>query len=159
MNTPTRHSNNSYEYWATPQWLFDDLNKQFNFTIDVCASKDNAKCKKYYSKKQNGLKQKWEGVCWCNPPYSRGVIGQWMKKAYESSLEGATVVCLVTSATDTRWWHDYAMKGEIWFIKGRVKFVMNGESDKPSNLPSAIVIFRPVIFCQKSLSVSAKKHL
>ena len=142
MNSATRHSNNSYDYWATPQWLFDELNKQFKFTTDVCASKDNAKCKKYYSRKEDGLKQKWKGVCWCNPPYGRGIVDQWMKKAYESSLEAATVVCLVPSATDTKWWHNYVMKGEIWFIEGRVKFTIPGQADKPAPFSSAIVIFR-----------------
>lgn len=143
MNASKRHSNNSYDYWATPQWLFDELNKQFKFTTDVCASKGNAKCKKYFSCKEDGLKQKWKGVCWCNPPYGRGQIDKWMKKAYESSLEGATVVCLVTSATDTRWWHNYSMKGEVRFIKGRVKFVMKGHANKPAPFSSTIVIFHP----------------
>mgnify|MGYP002404017161 CR=1 FL=1 len=56
-----------------------------------------------------------------NPPYGRE-IGKWMKKAYESSLNGATVVCLVPARTDTKWWHKYAMKGEVRFVKGRLKF-------------------------------------
>lgn len=144
MNASKRRSNNSYDYWSTPQWLFDQLDEEFGFTVDVCASKDNAKCKKYFTRKQDGLKQKWEGVCWCNPPYGRGMINKWMQKAYESSLEGATVVCLVPSSTDTQWWHNYAMKGEVGFIEGRVKFTIDGQPDKPAPFSSAIVIFRPV---------------
>ena len=133
---------NKYDSWATPQYLFDELDEQFHFTVDVCATKNNANCKKYYSRKQNGLKQTWEEqVCWCNPPYGHGEIDKWMKKSYESSLTGATVVCLVPSSTCTRWWHDYCMKGEIWFIKGRVKFNIGGREDKPAPFASAIVIF------------------
>ena len=73
-----------------------------------------------------------------NPPYGR-TIKQWMKKAYESSLAGATVVCLVPARTDTNWWHDYAMKGDIEFIKGRLKF---GGSKNSAPFPSAVVVFK-----------------
>ena len=73
-----------------------------------------------------------------NPPYGR-TIKNWMKKAYESSLNGATVVCLVPARTDTTWWHDYAMKGEIEFIKGRLKF---GGSKNSAPFPSAVVVFK-----------------
>ncbi len=124
--------------WETPQGLFDELNKEFCFDIDVCADDSNAKCYTYYTEKDDGLNMKWEGVCWMNPPYGRA-IGKWMKKAYESFLEGVTVVCLVPSRTDTRWWHDYCMKGEVRFIKGRLKF---GNSKNSAPFPSAIVIFK-----------------
>ena len=72
-----------------------------------------------------------------NPPYGRE-IGKWMRKAYESSLYGATVVCLVPARTDTAWWHDYAMKGEVEFVRGRLKF---GGSKASAPFPSAIVTF------------------
>ena len=72
-----------------------------------------------------------------NPPYGRE-IGAWMKKAYESSLQGAMVVCLVPARTDTKWWHDYAIKGEIEFIRGRLKF---GKSKNSAPFPSAVVVF------------------
>jgi hypothetical protein len=75
-----------------------------------------------------------------NPPYGRD-IGNWMKKAYESSLLGAVVVCLVPARTDTKWWHDFAMKGEITFIKGRLKF---GNSKNSAPFPSAVVVFNGV---------------
>ena len=70
-----------------------------------------------------------------NPPYGRE-IGRWMKKASEAS---ATVVCLVPARTDTAWWHDYAMQGEIEFLRGRLKF---GDSKNSAPFPSAIVVFR-----------------
>lgn len=142
MDVSKRKSNKSYDYWSTPQWLFDQLDEEFGFTTDVCASETNHKCENFYTKQADGLKQKWQGVCWCNPPYGRGEIEKWMKKAYESSLEGSTVVCLVPSSTDTRWWHDYAMKGELRFIKGRLKFVIDDCSNNPAPFASAIVVFR-----------------
>lgn len=125
------------DLWATPQDFFDKLNEEFNFELDVCATKENAKCEKYFTEEMDGLKQEWTGVCWMNPPYGRQ-IGKWLKKAYESSLNGATVVCLVPARTDTKWWHEYCMKGEIRLVKGRLKF---GDSKNSAPFPSAVVIF------------------
>lgn len=122
--------------WATPQEFFNELNKEFNFKTDVCATAENAKCLAYYSPEQDGLLLDWVGSCWMNPPYGRE-IGLWMKKACES--QGATIVCLVPARTDTAWWHDYAMKGEVRFIRGRLKF---GGHKNAAPFPSAIVIFR-----------------
>lgn len=123
--------------WETPQWLYDQLNETFRFTIDVCATSENAKCNRYHTPTEDGLSQIWEGVCWMNPPYGRQ-IGRWMKKAYESSQRGATVVCLVPARTDTAWWHNYSMKGEITFLRGRLKF---GNAKHSAPFPSAIIVF------------------
>ena len=129
-------SSNS-DCWETPQELFDELNQKYNFDVDVCALPENAKCTNYFTPEIDGLKQEWIGTCWMNPPYGRE-IGKWMKKAYESSLNGAKVVCLVPARTDTAWWHDYAVNGEIEFIRGRLKF---GDSKNSAPFPSAIVVF------------------
>ena len=131
----------SFMEWETPQELFDKVNKEFNFDIDVCASAENTKCSKYYSIQDNGLEQVWSGVCWCNPPYGREII-KWVKKAYESSLEGAVVVMLIPARTDTKWFHQYVYgKAELRFIKGRIKFKKNGKVLNSSTFPSMLVIF------------------
>jgi phage N-6-adenine-methyltransferase len=132
------HFSSKTDLWATPQAFYDKYNAVYKFTLDVCASKDNAKCTAYYDIEADGLSQSWHGICWMNPPYGRD-IGKWMKKAYESSLHGATVVCLVPSRTDTKWWHEYAMQGQIEFIKGRLKF---GDAKNSAPFPSAIVVFK-----------------
>ena len=126
------------DLWSTPRDFFDDYNAIYHFDVDVCATAENALCAKFYSPEDNGLSKEWHGVCWMNPPYGRE-IGKWMKKAYESSLHGATVVCLVPARTDTAWWHDYAMKGNIEFIRGRLKF---GGSKNSAPFPSAVVVFQ-----------------
>jgi site-specific DNA-methyltransferase (adenine-specific) len=138
------------DQWATPQNLFDDLDAKHNFTLDVCASSWNHKCERYFDIETDGLLQDWkQEVCWMNPPYGRS-IGLWMRKAFEASQLGATVVCLVPARTDTAWWHDYAIKGEIDFIRGRVKFVSpEGRSD-PAPFPSAIVTFQSTVFRGKT---------
>lgn len=131
------------DQWATPQDLFDKLNAKFGFTLDVCASDWNHKCDRYFTVEDDGLLQDWGSeICWMNPPYGRD-ISNWMRKAAEESMFGATVVCLVPARTDTAWWHDYAMLGEIEFLRGRIKFVSpTGEGDA-APFPSAIVVFRP----------------
>lgn len=129
-------SSNTCE-WETPQDFFDRWNEQYHFDLDVCATHENAKCSRYFTKEQNGLEEEWKGNCWMNPPYGKE-IREWMRKAYESMMEGATVVCLVPARTDTAWWHEYAMKGKITFIRGRLKF---GGQKNSAPFPSAIVVF------------------
>ena len=127
--------------WETPAWLFNSLDAEFSFTLDPCSTDENAKCDLHFTKSDDGLCKDWgDHNVFMNPPYGR-VIGDWMKKAYESSRHGATVVCLVPARTDTKWWHQYAMKGEIRLLRGRVRFV-GGEHSAP--FPSAIIIFRPL---------------
>ena len=126
------------DLWSTPRDFFDDYNAIYHFDVDVCATAENALCAKFYSPEDNGLSKEWHGVCWMNPPYGRE-IGKWMNKAYESSLHGATVVCLVPARTYTAWWHDYAMKGVITFVRGRLKF---GGSKNSAPFPSAVVVFQ-----------------
>lgn len=133
------HFSSKTDMHATPQKFFDNYNDVFKFTLDVCASPENAKCEHYFTVEDNGLAQEWTGNCWMNPPYGREII-HWMRKAYESSLTGATVVCLVPARTDTKWWHEYAMKGQIEFIRGRLKF---GDAKNSAPFPSAVVIFYP----------------
>ena len=126
--------------WATPPELFAALDAEFHFTLDVCATAENHKCANYLSPIQDALGYHWANeVCWMNPPYGRE-IGKWMRKAHEQSLLGATVVCLVPARTDTAWFQDYAMRGDIRFLRGRVKFVGAKHS---APFPSAIVIFKP----------------
>jgi phage N-6-adenine-methyltransferase len=125
--------------WETPQNFFNNLDDEFHFTLDVCATGKNTKCKNFISLEQDSLSKKWDGVCWMNPPYGRLSTPAWIKKAYEESLDGATVVCLVPSRTDTKWFHEYCLKGEIRFVKGRLKF---GGCKDPAPFPSMVVIFK-----------------
>ena len=127
------------DLWETPQNLFDELNSEFHFDIDVCALSENAKCGRYYTPEQDGLSQPWIGNCWCNPPYGREV-GQWVRRAFLASVSGSTVVMLLPARTDTKWFHEYIYnKVEVRFLKGRLKF---GNSKNSAPFPSMIVIFR-----------------
>lgn len=129
--------------WETPQDLFDALDNEFHFGIDVCASAENRKCMNFFDKNDDGLSKNWGGygTIWCNPPYGR-VISLWVRKAVEETSKGHTTVMLIPARTDTRWFHDYVYKKpnvEIRFIKGRLKF---GGAKNSAPFPSMIVIFK-----------------
>ena len=128
--------------WATPKKWFDYLNLEFGFTLDPCCLPETAKCKKFFTPKDDGLAQSWQDErVFMNPPYGRE-IGKWMKKAHDEALNnGALVVCFVPARVDTEWWHRYAIKAaDIRFPKGRVKFE---GADASAPFPIAVIIFRP----------------
>ena len=135
------HFSSETNEWATPQALFNALDREFNFTLDPCSDGINAKCQKYFTIEDDGLAQDWfNDTVFMNPPYGRE-IPKWIQKAYEESRKGATVVGLIPSRTDTRYWHEYIMKAdEVRFIKGRIKF---GGSKQSAPFPSCIVVFKP----------------
>lgn len=139
MNTAVMFSSKT-DLWATPQDFYDALNTEFGFTLDPCSTHDNAKCPVHFTEEDDGLSQEWAPhTVFMNPPYGRVII-DWMRKAYEESLKGATVVCLVPARTDTRWFHDYVYgKAEIRFVRGRLKF---GGSKDSAPFPSMVVIYR-----------------
>lgn len=129
------------EDWETPQDLFNELNREFDFKIDVCADKKNTKCKKYWTKKDNALSKDWtkiKGWKWMNPPYGRE-IKDWIAYAH---FMGKTV-CLLPARTDTKWFHSHIygllFRPDIRFIKGRLKF---SGSKNSAPFPSMIVIFK-----------------
>ena len=129
---------NDYE---TPQWLFDELDKEFHFTLDVCATSQNAKCDRYFTEDEDGLIQDWTGeTVFCNPPpYSNVQQTAWVKKCYEHGCSGGIAVMLIPARTDTARFHNYIYgKAEIRFLKGRLKF---GDSKNSAPFPSMIVIF------------------
>lgn len=116
--------------WRTPKSVYDALDTEFHFKFDPCPQDPDAIW--------DGINRPWDFPAFCNPPYSD--IGTWVKKAYEEGRIG-TVVMLIPSRTDTRWWHAYVMKAkEIRFIKGRLKF---GDAKNSAPFPSCVVVFTP----------------
>lgn len=138
MNKDLMFSSKTQE-WSTPQELFDGLNAVYHFTLDAAATAENAKCKRFFTREQDGLSKNWGGCSvFCNPPYGRG-IGAWVKKGYtEAQKPGTRVVMLLPARTDTAWFHDFCVKGKITFLRGRLKF---GGSAHNAPFPSMIVVF------------------
>jgi site-specific DNA-methyltransferase (adenine-specific) len=121
------------------------LNEEFRFTLDPCATHENAKCSLFFTKEQDGLKQDWgRHRVFCNPPYGRQ-MREWGRKCHEAALAGAVVVLLAHARTDTRWFHDwvYGKASEIRFVRGRLKF---GDGMHCAPFPSLVAIFRTPTF-------------
>jgi len=154
MNAPITKgmmSSKTPEY-ETPQDFFNRLDTEFHFTLDAAATAQNAKCEHYYTVQDNALWQSWSGTVWCNPPYGN-LIAKFVRKAYGAAQQGATVVMLIPSRTDTRYWHDYVMKAkEIRFVSGRLKF---GPQEGPAPFPSAVVIFEQGAFVPTISTIKA----
>ena len=139
--------------YCTPQDFFNKLNDEFHFILDAAATDKSAKCKNYFTPKNDGLNQSWVvnggGAVFCNPPYGKN-IGKWVKKAYEESQKGLTIVLLIPVRTDTKYFHDFIYgKAQIRFVKGRLKFTdedgnpCRDKKGKPAAapFPSMIVIY------------------
>jgi site-specific DNA-methyltransferase (adenine-specific) len=132
------HFSSASAEWETPGDLFNELDRIFGgFTLDPCATPQNAKCARFFTRADDGLAQDWTGKVFMNPPYGRE-IGKWVRKAWTESLSGALVVCLLPARVDTRWWHEYAKKGHVYFLRGRLKF---GSSVNSAPFPSVLVTF------------------
>ncbi len=138
MGSFTGKFDSAKQDWITPDDLFNRLDERFNFEWDLAADEINAKCKKFYTKEQDGLSQEWQGVCWLNPPYGSGThkLSAWVKKASESD---ATVVMLIPARTNTKWWHKYCLTASsVIFLEGRPKF---GGAKHGLPQPLAIIVF------------------
>lgn len=123
---------------STPQAFYDKLNEEFKFTLDPCATEENHKCDKYYTKEQDWLKQSRDNeIVFCNPPYGREIKNRVEKWA---NAKGGIIVMLLPARTDTSWFHDYIYhKAEIRFIRWRLKF---GDGKNSAPFPSMVVVFR-----------------
>ena len=149
MNYAVLYSSTSEE-WPTPQPLFAKLNRRYGFTLDPCATPENAKCPLYFTKEQDGLRQDWgTHRVFVNPPYGTR-IGAWAHKCFEASQAGALVALLVPARTDTRWFHNWVQgKAEVTFVRGRLRF---GSSGNSAPFPSMLAIYspnRPATICAR----------
>lgn len=126
---------------TTPDWLFNRLHADFNFTLDSAASSRNAKLPRYYTAENNGLPRPWNGeTVWCNPPYSGKNLAIWARKCHnEHLLRGSMVVMLVPVSVSSIWWRKYAIKSEVFFFHRRIKF---GNTNSTGLRDSVLLVFR-----------------
>ncbi len=131
--------------WATPPEVFDPLQREFGFTLDVCASPWNAKLPRFFTEEQDGLAQDWRGErCFMNPPYGRG-IDRWLRKAFEETRwRCPLVVALLPVRTDTRWWHTWVAGAadEVRYRKSRIRFLGQRGEAWSAPFASALAIYR-----------------
>ena len=129
--------------WETPPEIFDPLDEEFHFALDVAASNENAKgdTAAWFTKEEDAIGKQWFGTCWCNPPYDAKSLTRFTAKAISESKRGVTTVMLVPPKTDQQWWHDLVAHGaEFRFVLGRIKFIgaKHGAPD-----PSVVIVVRP----------------
>lgn len=136
---------NTYKNWQTPKWFFKLFDKKYKFEWDMAASKWNALCKNYVTKKQDALKIDWPGntSIYCNPPYNSRTLGKWFSKGFDAARRGSNVVFLVHGRIDTAWFHEWAVRGTIIIIRGRLKFLFHEKEQSSATFPSLVVIYRP----------------
>lgn len=129
--------------WGTPDLLYDKLHREFNFKYDLCANANNTKCPSWSNDVElflaNYDHEPFKNY-WMNPPYSRGNIDKCMKAAYELSLKGNTVVCLVRDDPTTAWYKKYVdgKASEVRRLRNRVKFI---GADNCYNFPICVVVY------------------
>jgi site-specific DNA-methyltransferase (adenine-specific) len=135
--------------WRTEQWLFDQLNQEFDFKIDLCADDNNTKRDLYYSLKNDALdiKNQWYASSFANVPYSNAK--PFLIKAYEQSRiwVGVPIVILLRVDTSNNWWVDHALLAdEIRFFIGRLKFLdENNKAHFTAKWANALLIFNSTI--------------
>ncbi len=139
------HFSSQSSDWETPSDFFNRLRGEFRFTLDVCATDENAKCTAYYTEEHNALTKRWYRAvaphcwAWMNPPYGRE-IKHWVQKAALQNALGLSIVCLLPARTDTKWFHDHVFGTcqELRLVKGRLKF---GSHRNSAPFPSMVAIY------------------
>lgn len=139
------------DQWSTPPAFFAELDAEFDFAVDAAADATNAKCRVWFGERIDALAlESWASTpcsIFVNPPYSR--CAEFVAKAAEEAAKGCTVVMLIPSRTDTRYWHAHIWDREkhqpkpgveVRFVKGRLKF---GGGKNVAPFPSVVVVFRP----------------
>ena len=132
------------DLWETPKPLFDPLNEEFEFTLDACASKDNALCEFYLTAKDDSLTVNWTGyTVFCNPPYSN-TQEFILYASSQAKDENVTTVMLVNANTDTKWFAEAASTAnEIRLITGRIGFISaSGEKANGNTKGQCLIIWR-----------------
>ena len=136
---------NTYKNWQTPWCFFNLFNKKYKFEWDMAASKWNRLCKKYVTKKDDALNITWpeNTSIWCNPPYDSRTLKYWLERGWDAARRGSDVVYLLHGRIDTIWFHEWAIRGTIGIVRGRLKFLYHGKVQSSAPFPSVVVIYRP----------------
>lgn len=136
-----RVAQNTGEFeWYTPQEFVDAAREALGGIDLDPASNDTAqawiKAKRYFTAKDDGLTQRWQGRVWLNPPYKQPLIDQFVSKlvAEVRAKRVTSAILLTNDCTDTAWFHEAASAAAaICFPAGRIKFVNpRGETGSPT---------------------------
>jgi phage N-6-adenine-methyltransferase len=159
--TYTRNDGNvcSKDEARTPPEIYNKLDAEFHFDLDVACTRDNCLSRNHYgyTKDDNALVQDWTKfmmdngeeatIFFVNPPYSNGNILRFVHTAYCEASKGATAVLLIPADISTEYFDFcFSNASEIRFMHPRVKF--NNPDGTPMKgspqMGSMIVVFGPM---------------
>lgn len=137
FNKDTHHN------WQTRRCVYEFWNRKYNFDWDMAASKENTLNKNYVDEETDALSIEWpsNSNLWVNPPYDSRKLGLWFAKGAEAVQNGSQVVWLVHNRTDTIWYAEWAIRGKIINVTGRLHFLKGGVIKDPAPFPSVFIIF------------------
>jgi len=142
-NRSAMFNRNTKTKWQTPKWFFSLFDEKYSFEWDMAASKRNRLCKKYVNKTTDSTSFEWPGnsSLWCNPPYDSRQLHKWFSRGWEAARNGSTVVFLVHGRTDTIWFHEWAVRGTVYFVRARMRFLYRDQETDAAPFPSLVVIY------------------
>lgn len=136
MQTSTngKGNNKSRDNWETPQWLFDILNNQYNFTFDCCANEKNTKCEEF-SRDFEKLNIRDGATCWMNPPFS---LAAQMFTQY-SKIVTRGVAIYRADNQESAVWQNIIFEIADWIFIPRKRINYEGQSGASARFPSALI--------------------
>ena len=140
-------ASDSKDLWQTPPGVFHNLDDEFNFDLDVCASNENKLCSHYFTEEKSALDFEWDFChntsAFINPPYSLTEVFL-RRSAEQAKRHNIIVVALVNANTDTKWFSDaVSSANEIRLITGRLAFIKpGGTKGKGNSKGQCIIVWR-----------------
>ena len=138
--------NKAFKYLRTPTNIWADLIKEFNFTLDCCASYENHLLPRYHTKEMDTLKQSWANeIAYIHPMFD-GKIGKFVEKAYHT--KNFTGVFLLPASTHTKYFHDFIYHNpncEIRFLRKPNRGFHFGHDDGTADDPNALGYIKPLM--------------
>ncbi len=138
--------NKAFKYLRTPTNIWADLKKEFNFTLDCCASSENHLLPRYHTQETDTLKQSWENeIAYIHPMFD-GKIGKFVEKAYHT--KNFIGVFLLPASTHTKYFHDFIYHNpncEIRFLRKPNRGFHFGHDDGTADDPNALGYLKPLM--------------
>ena len=146
-NTLSFSCSKKMKYLRTPTYIWEELNNEFKFTCDMCASDENHLVDKYYTIDNSALDKDWNGEIGYVHPLFDSKIGKFVEKASKSK---GIFVFLLPASTHTKYFHDYFYKRDnvdIRFLRKPPKGFRFGHDDGSIDDPNSIGYIKPLMIC------------
>ena len=134
----------THKDWQVPWWFYHKYDLKHHFKYDMAATAQNTMCENYFTEEDDSLSIDWPGdtSIWCNPPYNSRTLSKWFERGWDAAKRNSVVVFLVHARTDTKWFHEWGVRGIPNFVKGRLHFLYDGLYTKyPAPFPSLVITY------------------